>query len=154
MLNSAQDLEGLGGLGAMGGLVLLCFIPLAAGLAVLGLIISTGILQFVAGALGGVGSFRKLFFATASYSSPITLFGSILGAIPVVGGCLALPLSLYSLYLNALAIKSVNRFGWGSTIITMFVPALIVILITAVVFLLVMLPLLEAGQLGDLGPYF
>lgn len=154
LMGSTEELEALGGIGAAGGLALLCLVPFVAGLAVLGLMVSTAILQFVAGALGGVGTFRELFFASAAYTSPVTLIGSILGAIPIVGGCLALPLSLYSVYLNALAVKSVNRFGWGSTIITLIIPGLIVVLVITVLFLLLLLPLLQSGEFGDFAPYF
>lgn len=134
------ELEALGGVGVIS---LLCLVPLVAVLAVAGQMIYVAILQFVASALGGAGSFRGLFVATAAYTAPVTLLTSALAAIPFVGGCLTLPLSLYALFLGALSIKSVNRFGWGPTLLTLLVPLIISILIGVLIFFGLMVPLME-----------
>jgi len=145
MLEQAGQSSGYEGFGSGMAIALLCGLPLAAVVAVLGLMLSAAILQFIAGALGGAGTFRQLFFAIASYTAPVTLAGSILGVIPIVGACLALPLSVYGLYLNALAIKAVNRFSWGMAVVTMFVPVILWILL-AVIVVMALLPLMQEAM--------
>ncbi len=132
----------LGAMAGGGALFLLCGLPLVAALAVVGAMVSTAILQFVAGALGGEGDFRELFFGTASITAPMTLITTALSLIPLVGGCLALPLSLYSAYLTALALKAVNRIGWGSAIVTLLVPVVITVLVGLIV-LVLLFPLMQ-----------
>jgi hypothetical protein len=142
MLEDAGQTAGFEGMTAGVAIAVLCGLPLAAAMAVLGFMLSAALLQFIAGALGGDGTFRQLFFATASYTAPVTLAGSLLSVIPLIGGCLALPLSIYTLYLNALAIKAVNRFSWAAAMVTLFIPVIFWVLL-AVIVALALLPLIE-----------
>ncbi len=144
LMRQASEQGGLEAISGMGVVIsLLCLVPLVAVFAVAGQMIYVAILQFVASALGGAGSFRGLFVATAAYTAPVTLLTSALAAIPFVGGCLTLPLSLYALYLGALSIKSVNRFDWGHALLTLLVPLIISILIGVLIFFGLMVPLME-----------
>ena len=52
-------------------------------------------------------------YATAAFTAPWPIIGGFVSIIPFVNLCLALPLSVYSLALNLLALKAVNRFTWG-----------------------------------------
>jgi Yip1 domain len=110
-------------------MLLLCFVPLAAVLAPLSLMLVAALQQFVAGALGGQGSFSRLYYVMGAYTAPITLVTTVLSAIPILGLCLGSALGFYNLFLNALALKAVNRFGWGSALISMLVPVILVVLL-------------------------
>jgi hypothetical protein len=108
------DLQGLMGVSL---LFLLCFAPVGGVFAILGLIVSAGLTQWMAGMFGGKGRYADLVYVQGAYMAPLSLVSSLIAGIPFVN-CLALPLGLYALYLNILAIKVVNRFGWGSAIAT------------------------------------
>jgi hypothetical protein len=153
MLGQMEEAESALGLIAGGGaVVLLCGLPLVATLAVVGAMVYAAILQFVAGALGGEGSFRDLFFGTASYTAPMTIITTGLSLIPFVGPCLTLPLSLYTAYLNVLVLKAVNRFGWGSAIVTLLVPFIVTILISLIA-LALLFPFLQELWQSELGTF-
>lgn len=142
-------------LGAMAGggvIALICGLPLVASFAVVGAMIYAAILQFIAGALGGEGSFRQLFFGTASFSAPITVITTGLSLIPFVGACLTIPVSLYAAYLNVLVLKAVNRFGWGMAIIALFVPFIFFILIGLILAAL-LFPMLSELVPSDVGTF-
>ena len=134
------DIGEVAGLGVLG---LLCSLPIIAGLAVLGQVIYVAIIQFVAGALGGEGTFAGLFGATAAYAAPVALVTSVLSVIPLVGACLTLPISLYAMYLGVLAIKSVNQFGWGQAIGSLLVPFIVFLLVGLIVFLGLLYPVMQ-----------
>jgi hypothetical protein len=135
---ATAELPGLSGLGLM----ILCLAPLAGVLSVFGLYISAGISHVIARALGGTGEFRQLAFAIAAYTSPISLVSPIIGVIPVVN-CLAIPISLFALYLNILSIKAVHRFSWGRALLSS------VLLISGILFTVACLLI---GILALLGP--
>ena len=79
----------------------------------------------------------------AAYTAPISLAAALLALIPFLGACVSAILGFYSLGLNALAIKSVNRFGWGSAILSMIVPLIFVVLIMVIVFFGLLYPALS-----------
>lgn len=106
--------------------LMLCIVPFSAALSTLGMMISTGLIQLAARFLGGQGTYEGTFNALAAITAPITPITSLLGAIPLVGGCLALPLGLYVLVLDVIAIKASNRFGWGSAIAALLLPGLVI----------------------------
>lgn len=139
-LGQDSDVAALAGLGMAS---LLCLVPLFAVFTLVGQMIYIAILQFVAGALGGVGSFQGLFTASAAYIAPVTLVSGLLGAIPLVGACLSLPISLYAIYLGVLAVKSVNRFGWGQAVLTFIIPFIVFFLCGLILFLGLLLPVLQ-----------
>jgi len=95
--------------------LIVCMAPLTAILGVVGLMISAGITQFFAGALGGTGTYSKLAYAFAAYYAPLSIVTSLLSAVPYLN-LLALPLGVYSIVLNVIANKAVNQFSWGKAI--------------------------------------
>jgi hypothetical protein len=121
-------------------LLLICLIPVSGLLAVLGLIISAGVSQAIATMLGGEGSFAKLAYAIASYAAPLSLVSSAVSTIPFVQ-CLGIPLALYGILLNVIAIKAVNKFSWGKAIGSSAV-ILIALLVLIAVLAIVVLALL------------
>lgn len=106
--------------------LMLCFVPFSAALSVVGMMISTALIQLTARLLGGQGTFEGTFNGLAAIAAPITPITSLLGAIPVVGFCLAAPIGIYVLVLDVLAVKASNRFGWGAAIGAIVLPGLVI----------------------------
>jgi hypothetical protein len=106
--------------------LMLCVVPFSAALTTLSMMISTGLIQLAARFLGGRGTYEGTFNALAAITAPITPVASLFGAIPVVGGCLTLPIGLYALVLNVIAVKASNRFGWGAAIGALLLPGLVI----------------------------
>lgn len=110
----------------------LCLSPVAGLISVLFFAIGTAIVQWIAKMFGGVGVFDKLAYAFAAITVPFTLVSSVLsllGAIPYVGTCfgiVSLGLGIYVLVLQVMAVKGINRFGWGPAIGSVFIPGLVV----------------------------
>lgn len=70
------------------------------------LLISWGITYGLGRAFGGTGAFGELAWDLSLFGAPLTVVGSILSAIPFVGGIAAFALLIYNLYLTYLAIQS------------------------------------------------
>lgn len=124
---------------------LVCGIPIAAGFSVLGFIIGTALIQWVAGMFKGAGTFNQLAYVFGAISAPITLISAVLSifyAIPFLGFCLwplSILLFLYVLVLEVMAVKGVNRFGWGEAIGSVLIPfAVILCIVGACVFVSLM----------------
>lgn len=75
-------------------------------LTVIGLLIAWGITYLLGRAFGGTGEFGELAYDMALFGAPLTVFGSLLGLIPILGGIAAIALAIYNLYLTYLAIQS------------------------------------------------
>jgi len=124
------------GLGAYPGadspmLSLICA-PVSAGAAVLGFMISVGIFQWIAGRLGGTGEYENLAIAMASYQAPPAVVSAVLGLLGswvLCGQWLFIPLGIYSLVLQVMAIKAVNRFSWERAVATILIPVGVLVLV-------------------------
>jgi tetratricopeptide (TPR) repeat protein len=145
ILVSRGNADVLGAASEVWGGSLLCAPPqaLMAGLgAILGLAIRAGITQWIARALGGRGKFPQLAYATAAYLAPLTITMGAVSAIPYVN-LLILPLAISGLVLNVMAVKAVNRFGWGEAIVASLAPsALLLIPIIVIAILLLLGPVI------------
>lgn len=110
---------------------LICVIPIGAAFIVLAFMIGTALVQWIAGMFKGVGTFGQLAYVFGAISAPVTLISSVLSlfyAIPFLGFCLwpvSIILSLYVLVLEIIAVKGVNRFGWGEAIGSVLIPGLV-----------------------------
>jgi hypothetical protein len=110
----------------------ICLSPVAGGVSVLFFALFTAIIQWVAKLFGGTGTFEKLAYAFAAISVPVTLIASVFAlftAIPFVGACfsiLSFGLVIYSIMLQVMAAKGVNRLGWGQAIGSVLLPGLVV----------------------------
>jgi hypothetical protein len=110
----------------------LCASPISGAFAVLGFAIVVGIIQWVAKMFKGTGNFSQLAYVIAAISVPFTLITSFLtpfASIKFVGFCvsgISLLLGLYGIYLQLLAVKSVNRFGWGEAAGSYFIPVILI----------------------------
>ena len=122
-----------GGQGSIGSALLaICCAPIVGVLTVLFFALITAIVQWIAKMFGGTGTFDKLAYVYAAISVPFALvFGvlSLLTAIPYVGACfgiISFALAIYSIVLRVMAVKGVNRFGWGPALGAVFIPALVI----------------------------
>ena len=133
-----QTSSGGGGIGAtlIGGL---CGSPIAGVVSVVIFALLVAIIQWIAKMFGGTGTYDKLLYAFAAITVPFTIVSSVLtlfSAIPFVGLCfgvISLGLSLYALVLQVMAVKGVNRFGWGQAAGSVFIPGCTVFIICACV---------------------
>ncbi len=115
-------------------LISICCSPVVGLLSVLFFALFVAIVQWIAKMFGGTGTFDKLAYAFASISLPFSLAFGVLAlftAIPYVGACfgiLSFGLSIYSLVLQVMAVKGVNRFGYGPAIGSLFIPGLVILI--------------------------
>lgn len=123
------------GTGSVGSaLIGICFSPIAGVIAVLFFALFVAVIQWVAKLFGGSGTFDKMAYAFAAISVPFTLISAVLtlfNAIPYVGLCTGLisfGVGIYALVLQVMAVKGVNRFGWGQAIGSIFIPWLVILL--------------------------
>lgn len=126
-----------------------CASPIAGLLSVVVFAIVVAIIQWIAKAFGGTGTYDKLAYGIAAVSVPATLITTVLSlfsAIPFVGICtglISLGLSFYVIYLQITAVKAVNRLGWGAAIGSVLIPWFVIVFFCACVVI---------GGLALLGP--
>jgi hypothetical protein len=124
------------GISLIGGL---CASPLAGLFSVIFFALGVAIIQWIAKLFGGTGTYEKLLYAMAAITVPFTIISSVfilLGVIPYVGICMGLisfGLSIYVLVLEVIAVKAVNRFGYGQAAGSVFIPGCVVFIICACV---------------------
>lgn len=119
--------------------VAICGAPVAGALGALFFAVGVGIIQWVARMFKGTGTFSQLAYTMAAVSVPFTLVSSLLtpfSSIPYVGVCTGLLsglLGIYALVLEIMAVKGVNKFGWGQAVGSVFLPSLVIACCIAVV---------------------
>jgi len=124
------------GIALIGGI---CASPFAGLLSVLFFALLVAIIQWIAKLFGGTGTYDKLLYAFAAISVPFTIISSLfvlLSAIPYVGICMAvisIGLSIYAFVLQVIAVKAINRFGWGPAAGSVLIPGCLVIILCACV---------------------
>lgn len=110
--------------------IALCTSPISGGFAVLFFAIFVGIIQWVARMFGGTGTFSRLAYPMAAIAVPVSLVSSVItpfSTIGTVGLCfsgISLLLGFYGIALQLMAVKGVNRFGWGQAAGSYFLPLL------------------------------
>mgnify|MGYP001347553080 CR=1 FL=1 len=97
--------------------------------AIVSFIIFAGLLQLVAKILGGTGSFGKYAYLLAAVYVPVTLVNSVLGLVPLLGGCIAFILWIYQLVLAYYATRVEHKLSSGRSIIVVLAPLVILLLI-------------------------
>jgi hypothetical protein len=117
----------------------LCASPLAGIFSVVFFALLIAIIQWIAKMFGGTGSYDKLLYSIAAITVPFTIVSSLfvfLSLIPFVGICMSgisILLSIYALVLQVMAVKGVNRFGWGQAVGSVLLPGCAVFLLCACV---------------------
>jgi hypothetical protein len=120
--------------------ILACGLPVSILMSTLGILIFSGLLHFIAGALGGNGSFERLVYTLAAISAPGSIISALLSIIPLVN-CLTIPLALYMFVLNILAVKVAHNLSWGTAMGSMLTLIILFILIAVVIGLALWSPL-------------
>jgi hypothetical protein len=92
-------------------LLFVCLMPFLAILATLAITAYSSLVHLTARALGGQGTFIPLLHVFAAISAPVTLAISVVGLVPIAN-LLSLPLGLYALFLQILAVKTVHQLAW------------------------------------------
>jgi hypothetical protein len=115
----------------------LCGAPIGAAITTFFFAIGAFVIQWLAKMFGGQGTYDQLAYALGAIVAPYTIVAGImtlLAAIPYVGLCISGILFLagfYILVLQVMAIKGVNRIGWGAAIGALLIPALVISLLCA-----------------------
>jgi hypothetical protein len=120
--------------GTMGGTLLsaICGAPVGAVIGVLVFAVVTAIVQWIAKMFGGRGTYEQLAYVFAAIFTPFYFISAILtllSAIPLVGLCfsvLSLVAGLYALFLQVMAVKAVNQFGWGQALGSFLLPIVVI----------------------------
>ena len=113
-------------------IALLCVAPIGAGLGVLIFAINAAIIQWVAKLFKGVGNYNQLVYAFGAILAPIGLVSGVISAlsvIPYIGMCfsfLSFAVSIYTIVLMVMAVKGVNKFGWGEAAGSVLLPGLVI----------------------------
>ena len=94
-------------------------------------VIGVGIYHIIAKLLGGNGQFGRYAYLYATFSAPLIIVTSILGFIPVLGGCLAALLGIYRLVLTYHATKVEYGLTEGRAVIVVLVPILAGVVLSA-----------------------
>jgi hypothetical protein len=101
-------------MGTFGMMQLIC-IPVGVVIGLIIFLFHTGVIHFIAGALGGTGNYSDLIYSFAAFTAPFSLVYNLILAIPVVQ-CFGVFTGFYALFLGMLALKVVHRFEWGKVI--------------------------------------
>ena len=90
-------------------------------------LIAVGIVHLIATVFGGRGDFGRYAYLSAAISAPISIVNGFLAFIPVLGGCVALLISIYSIVLNYFAVKVAYSLSSGRAIAVILVPLIVVL---------------------------
>ncbi len=110
----------------------ICGAPIGALIVTLFFAIGTAIIQWVAGMFKGRGTFDQMAYTFAAIQAPFAVVSGVFAlfsAIPYVGLCFRIVLSLLVLYilvLEIMATKGVQQFGWGEAAGSVLLPGLVV----------------------------
>lgn len=131
------------------GLFFLCIIILTPIFSVIGIIIATAIYHGISRLFGGSGLWGNLMFCQSAISAPtgiivgvIELLGFLfatIGASPMiyVAGLVSFGIGIYGLILYVYAIRAVENIGTGQAVLTVFIPAIVGIILAACIALAV-----------------
>jgi len=111
--------------------IAICSSPVAGALGTLGFAIGVGVIQWIAKLFKGIGTYSQLAYTMAAVTVPFTLVSSILtpfSVIPYVVYCasgVSILLGLYAFVLQLMAVKGVNKFGWGQALGSVLLPGFV-----------------------------
>jgi hypothetical protein len=110
--------------------------PLGGIASLIGALIFVGLIYVASRALGGTGSYERLFNTMAAYQVPIGVVTAVVGAIPVIG-CLGIFIGIYGIVLGVIANKVVMGYDMGKAVIaSAVIPIAVVAIIFACVFII------------------
>lgn len=109
-------------------------------ISIIGLAITAGIQNFLAGFMGGIGDYGRTIYALAAYMAPMVILSAVFNAIPVAGQCLTSFLGIYNLVLNARALSAAHSLSTGKAIAVIFLPSILIFIFTCVILLAIGFP--------------
>ena len=122
---------GQGGVASLG--IAICISPVAGAIATVFFAIGVGIIQWIARLFKGTGTFSQLAYTVAAISVPFSLISSVLTPfsailyVNICTGLISFILGLYAIVLQVMAVKAVNKFGWGEAIGSALVPFILLV---------------------------
>jgi uncharacterized membrane protein YidH (DUF202 family) len=103
----------------------------------------------LARAFGGTGNFGELAYDISLFSAPLSVVGSVLGLVPILGAIAAIALAIYQIYLTYLGIQSGMNLPKDKAILVMVIIFLIFLVIAvciAVFFAAIFATVLRGAQ--------
>ena len=110
--------------------------------AILSLALVTWMIQSIASRFfGGSGTYASMIYAFAAWAAPMYLVSSATSEIPYINICLTIPLAIYGIVLGVVAVKAVNKIGWGQAAASYIGVFILLIGVVAVITLCVLITL-------------
>lgn len=113
---------------------------------ILGFLIFVGLLHLTARILGGTGNFGMYAYLMAAFFVPLNLLSSVVGLVPLAGGCIAAIIWIYELVLAYFATRVEHKLSSGRAIVVVLIPLILLALVAAcalAAMLTVLLPLIS-----------
>ncbi|MCB0088036.1 MAG: YIP1 family protein [Caldilineaceae bacterium] len=88
-------------------------------------LIGVGIFYLVARMLGGQGDYGRYAYLISTFYAPLTVVSSVLGFVPLLGGCAGLIIVIYQVVLTYFATKVEHRLTSGKAIAVALTPIII-----------------------------
>lgn len=101
-------------------------------IAIIGFLISVGIVYLLGRAFKGTGTYGEMAFNTALYSAPLTVISALLNLIPFVGALASLALAIYQIYLYWLSIQAGMNLPGNKALWVILIPILVVVVLCCV----------------------
>jgi len=92
-------------------------------------LIGAGLFYLIGRMLGGQGDLGRYAYLLASFQAPLGIITALLGLVPMLGGCLGLLLSIYSLVLTYFATKVGLNLSSGKAIAVIVIPVAVLLLL-------------------------
>lgn len=89
--------------------------------AVVGFLLFVGVMHIVTKALGGQGDYGRYAYQMAAFYAPLSIVASLLGLIPLLGGCLGFIVWIYQLVLAVIATQAEYKVDTAKAVIALVV---------------------------------
>lgn len=88
----------------------------------------------IAKLLGGTGEFEEQSYLLATFYAPLLVVNSVIGIVPILGGCVSFFIWIYQLVLSYFALKVSHNLSSGRALAAVLIPLFVVILLFACCF--------------------
>lgn len=97
--------------------------------ALIGFLILVGLFHLTARLLGGTGEFGRYAYLIAAFHAPLSVVTSLLGLVPLAGGCLGLLLIIYEVVLAYFATRVEHGLPQGKAIMVVLIPIIVLMVL-------------------------
>lgn len=94
---------------------------------IIGFLLLTGVLQLSARLFGGTGNYSKYAFLLAAIFVPLGLASSLVGLVPLLGGCVSAIIWIYQLVLAHFAARVEHKLSPGKAVMAVLLPLIVLI---------------------------